>query len=71
MIPYKSKGFAHFNCIQAIMGTHTARDVSAFCPSDQTHGTIENSVLTTPSSSTVIATSRAMEPPTSTPPVYD
>jgi hypothetical protein len=42
------------------------RGVSAFCPSDQTRGAVANSVLTapTPSSSTVVATSRGMRPPT-------
>jgi hypothetical protein len=55
-MPYKSKGFPHFDHIQAIIGTRTVRGVSAFRPSDQTHGTIANSVLTAPSSSTVVAT---------------
>ena len=53
------------------MGTCTARGVSAFRPSDQTRGAIANSVLTAPSSSTVIATSGMMGPPASTLPVYD
>jgi hypothetical protein len=55
-MPYKSKGFPHFDRIQAIIGTRTVRGVSAFRPSDQTRSTIANSVLTAPSSSTVIAT---------------
>ena len=38
------------------------RGVSAFHPSDQSHGTIANSVLTAPSSSTVIAISGGMGP---------
>jgi len=40
------------------------RGVSAFRPLDQTHGTIENSALTAPSGSTVVATGRGMGPAT-------
>ena len=48
------------------MGACTVRGVSAFRPSDQTHGAIANSALTTESSHTspAVATGRKMEPST-------
>lgn len=58
------------------MGTRTVRGVSAFRPSDQTRGAIANSVLTAPStgshgttSSTTVAASKGMGPPTMTLPL--
>ena len=54
------------------MGTRTVRGTSAFRPSDQTRRAIANSLLTALSSSatsTVVAASRGMGPPTSTVPV--
>ena len=45
------------------MGACTVRGLSAFCPSDQTCGTIANSPLITSDSSPIVATSGGMEPP--------